>query len=373
MFRRAAALLGGALLCGCAGTGPAPGPAAHRAPEPVSRPEEPREESRPESPPPQEGGARDGHGLAARINDEVITWKDVDDRLRLPPGEITPEMRRSKRVELAEEKLFLQWARKCGITATDQEVDEQVRRERKNAFADEEQFEAWLRSTGMTRTEHREQWRRTILAQKLQWHLLRKAALNPDADTPSLAQVQDFVTPTEIRDYYEAHRGQYRAVEHVTYWRIGLQFANAAERERKRALAASLRRKIEEGADFYLLAHYHSDVWRTVEEGGRARREYGDRGLTREEAARFYSPETVKLLFDTLGVGEVSEVVEDGQTFNLFRLEQRVRQKEESFEEVQNRIRSYLENRKREESRRRLRDELVRRSYVWPPDLFEGR
>ncbi len=323
-----------------------------------------------EVPPPPDDAA--GWGIACRVNDEIITWKDVDDRLKLPAREITPEMRRSKRLQLAEESLFLQWARKSGIAVSEQEIDEQVRRDLKSSFAgSEERFESWLRSTGQTRTEYRQQWRRTLMEQKLYWHLVRKAVHNPDPSTPGI--VQDYVTPEEIRRYYEEHRDQYRAIENVSYWRIAFQFSGAAERERKRALAESILRQVAGGADFYLLAHYYSEIWRTVKDGENARREYGDRGLKREDALKFYSPETVKLLFETMKVGEVSGIVEEGQTLNIFRLEQRINQREETFEEAQVKIRRFLEHRKREEGRRRLRDELVRRSYIWPPGLFEGR
>jgi hypothetical protein len=239
------------------------------------------------------------------------------------------------------------------------------------ATAGEEQFESWLRSTGQTRTEYRERWRRTLLVQKLHWHLMRKAVSNPDADTPGL--MQDYVPPEEIREYYEGHRDQYRAIENVSFWRIGLQFSNVREKEAKRAMAESLLRKVEEGSDFYMMAAVYSDVWRTVEVGGRTMREYGYRGLKREEAQSFFTPDTVKLLFETMKPGEQSGIIEDGQTVNLFRLEQRISQKEETFEESQAKIRSYLEHRRREESRKRLRGELVRRSYVWPPGLFEGK
>jgi len=312
--------------------------------------------------------AVDGNGIAGRVNDEVVTWKDVDDRLKLPAKDITVEMRRSKRAELMEEVLFLQWARKNNITVTEQEIDDQIRRDMRSSVG-EEQFDAWLRSTGQTRTEYRERWRRTLLVQKLHWHLMRKAVSNPDADTPGL--MQDYVPPEEIREYYEAHRDQYRAIENVSFWRIGLQFSNARDKEGRRAMAESILRKIEEGSDFYMMAAVYSDVWRTTEVQGRPSREFGYRGLKREEAQTFFSPDTVKLLFETLKPGEMSGIVEDGQTVNLFRLEQRVAQREETFEEAQNKIRSYLENRRREESRKRLRNELVKRSYVEPAGLFE--
>lgn len=304
-----------------------------------------------------------GVGIAARLNDEVITWKDVDDRLKLDPKDITPAMRRSKLREVVEERLFLQWARKSNITVSDQEIDDHIRRELKT-FQNEEQYDAWLRSRGMTKTENRERWRTQILVSKLTMYLVRKSWTNPDGDTPGL--MQEYVPPEEVRRYYAEHPNQFKAIEHVTTWRIGLQFRTAAEEAAKRERAEAVLRKLEEGTDFYILAYHESDVWITKEE-----RVYGHVGLKREEAGKFYAPETVKLLFETLKEGEISPIVKDGKTFYIFKLMQRVSQKEETFEAAQPKIRSFLEHQKREENRKRLRNELLKRALVVPENLFQ--
>ena len=336
------------------------------------RPADPARATRPAPPAtairPQDANGADGQlpgvladGIAARINNEIITWKDVDDSLRNVKGEITPELRLSKRRELAEEKLFLQAARQHGVQVSEQELEDYLRRERKN-FRDEDDFERWLRLQGITRTEYRELRRRTYLVFKLYRHLLQKSFTNPDEKTPGL--MIDSVPPEEIRRYYDDHREQFKAIENVSAVRVAFQFSTEREKEYKRALAESVLRKLREGADPYLVAHFYSDVRRGA--GG----EVVLRGVSREDASKFFSPATVRLLFDTMKVGETSDIVEDGSTLNIFRLEQRINQREETFAEAQGRIRSFLENQKREENRRKLRDHLVRQAYVWPPDLF---
>lgn len=322
------------------------------------------------SPGPQQTNGAEGplpgvlaDGIAARINNEIITWKDVDDSLRNVKGEITPELRLSKRRELAEEKLFLQAARQHGIQVTEAELEDYLRRERRN-FRDEDDFERWLRLQGLTRTEYREIRRRTYLVFKLYRHLLQKSFTNPDEKTPGL--MIDSVPPEEIRRYYDEHREQFKAIENISAVRVAFQFSTPREKEYKRALAESVGRKLGEGADPYLVAHFYSDV--RSGPGG----EVVLRGLSREDAAKFFSPPTVQLLFETLKVGETSGIVEDGTTFNIFRLEQRINQREETFAEAQARIRSFLENQKREENRRKLRDHLVRQAYIWPFDLFSS-
>jgi hypothetical protein len=130
-------------------------------------------------------------------------------------------------------------------------------------------------------------------------------------------------------------------------------------------VAEAVLRKIEEGSEFSMLSFFYSDVRRA--------REFEDRGKDREELLKFYAPKTVELLFDTMKEGEVSPIWEDGKTLNLFKLEQRVKQREETFEEAQPKIRTYLENKKRSENREALRDHLKKDAYLWPPDVFDAK
>ncbi len=302
-------------------------------------------------------------GIAARINNEILTWKDVAETYKLvKPEQVTEELRRSKRRALAEERLFLQAARQNNVTIPDQQLDDVIRRQIKE-MGGEEAFEKELRFRGQTRTEYREQKRRDLLIYRLYQHLFQQAWQNPTLRTPAL--MLDFVSPQEILDFYHAHPDRFKAIENVTFWRIALQFQNAKEKEEKRALAEAIRRKIEEGSEFSMLSYFYSDVRRA--------REFEDRGKTRKELLDFYAPKTVELLFDVMKEGEVSPIWEDGKTLNLFRLEQRVKQREETFEEAQPKIRALLETKKRIENRNALRDHLKKDAYLWPPDVFDAK
>jgi len=300
-------------------------------------------------------------GIAARINNEIVTWKDVLDTLKqVKTEDITLELRMSRLRELAEERLFLQAARLNQLTISEQDVDDAMMREVKNAGGEEE-FEKYLRIKGKTKTEYREELRRTLLRYKLFRHLLQKSWTQPGRDTPGL--MLDFVAPEEIRRYFGAHPEQFRAIEHATFWRIGLQFSTDREEEGKREIAESILRKIEEGGEFSMMAWFYSDIPRA--------RGYHERGTPREEAGKFYSPDTVQLLFDRMKEGEISPIVKDGKTLNIFKLEQKVNQKEEPFEDAQVKIRSFLEHERREKNRQMLRDHLLKGAYLWPADLFD--
>ncbi len=310
-------------------------------------------------------------GIAARVNNEIITWKDVDDTLKnintakMPPDQRL-DLRRRKLADLAEERMFLQAARQYKLTVTEQEIDEEALRERK-LFADEDRYESYIRTQYGTKTEYRKQKGRSILQRKLYYFLHQKAVQNPDDKTPGV--LVDYVGPEEIRRYYEENKARFTAVEHLNVCRIGFQFRTPQEEAEKKALAESVRRRLDKGADFLTLTPYYSEVWQTTDDGKHLP---WFRGLKREQAATFFAADTVKLLFETLEEGKTSPVWKDGNTLNLFLLHEKVSQKEETFEEAQGGIRARLMNQKREENRKRLRDHLRKTTYLWPENLFDS-
>ena len=298
-------------------------------------------------------------GIAARINDEIITWYDVEASLsKVKPKDRTPKLLRDQLRRLAEKRLFLQAARKYHLTVREQELDDTLKSEIRRAGG-EENFQTHIRLRTMTRNEYREHLREELLEIKLHRHLIQKAWLDPDSGTPP-PQI-DTVSPQEIRKYYEDHPEQFKAIEHVTAWRIAIQYASDREREIRRETAQTAIEKLKENADFSILAHFYNPPGTSHL-----------RGATRENALEFFEKRsTVEYLFDKMKVGETSPIIEDGRTFNIFRMEQHVNQREESFEEAQAKIRPPLESRRRKENRDRLRDFLVEESLVIPAGLFD--
>jgi len=173
----------------------------------------------------------------------------------------------------------------------------------------------------------------------------------------------DFVAPEEIREYYNKHPEQFQAIERISFMRIGLQYLNPQQEKEKVQLAESVLRKLDEGAEFAMMAFFYSDIRRA--------KDFRDMGVSRKDCADFYTPETIKYLFDTMKEGEVSPIIKDGRSFNIFKMEQKINQKAETFEEAQGKIRSMKENQYREENRKKLRDHLRKDAYLWPSDLFD--
>lgn len=314
------------------------------------------------------GSADDSSHKAARINNEYITWREVDSALKLDllpkvDPETRQKMRWSKLKELATERLFLQEAREQRLIVTETELDERMDRERKRFGTDEEYVQS-LRIGGTTRTERREYWRKMLMEGKLYRFVIYKAYNNPDVNTPGL--LLDLVTPQQVREFFEKNREQYKPIEHVSFYRIAFQFGTEKEKAAKRALAESVLRKHLEGADFGLLAGGYSEVWSRSPRG-----EPFPGVLELKRVNEHFSGETTRLLFDVLKEKEVSGIVEDRNSLNLFQLLQHVNLKAETFEEAQGKIRNMLENEKHLLNKKQLRDELLKRAWVEPRDLFE--
>ncbi|HYE98058.1 MAG TPA: SurA N-terminal domain-containing protein [Planctomycetota bacterium] len=336
------------LLAGCSST-----PPAQESPmAPAEGPARLLEERKPPE------RTQELHGIAARINNEIVTWKDVRDAIG-DVKEVTPELRRARLRTIAQERLFLQAARQNGVTVSEQELDDHLRRETRT-YGGEEEYEKLIRLSGKTKTEWREDKRRQILVHKLYRHLIQKAWQAPDAKTPGL--LLDFVAPEEIDEFYRQNSERFQSVENVTFVRIALQFSSPAEESAKRAIAESVLRRLAEGAEFHMLAFFYSDVRRA--------REFDDRSKTRAELEQFFEKPTVDLLLGSLKVGEISPIVKDRNTLNIFRVEHRQQQRAETRQEAEPKIRNYLENIKREENRRKLLAHLIKDAYLWPRDLF---
>jgi peptidyl-prolyl cis-trans isomerase SurA len=346
-------LLAAAAALGCSSAPPANQMAAHPKADPV--PAEPQ--AAPVTPPPVTSD-----GIAARVNNDIITWKDIQVALKdIRPSDQTLELKKTKLREMAEEKMFLQAAKKNNLTVSEQELDEAQRRDIKLMYGSEEEWEKAIRIRYGTKTLYRENRRKELLIYKLYRHLMQQSWTNPGKDTPGL--MLDFVSPEVIRKYFIDHPEQFQAIEQVSFMRIGLQFATPQQAEIKQMIAESLVRKIEEGAEFAMLAFFYSDVRRA--------KDFRDQGVTRKDVESFYSAETVKYLFDVMKEGEISPVIKDGNSLNIFKMERKISQKPELWDDAQIKIRNMFENQYREENRKKLRDHLRKDAYIWPPDLFE--
>lgn len=312
-----------------------------------------------DAPPPQQ----ERTGIAARVNDEIITWDELRLKAeRLPPGDDREKLLQAELRRTVDERLFLHEAKRLQLAVREEEIDQAIDRMKKTQLSRpgeskdviERRFQERLKFQGITLAEFREQLGRELLKNAVYRRMMFDSVRNPSLYT---TLVTEFVSPEETKAYYDSHPDEFKPIFYVTALRIGLNFT-AADREEKRRTLESLRRKLDAGAEFRVLAGYYSDL------KGMDLREL------RKENSEF-APETNRILFDELAEGQVSGIVEDGHTLNLFKLIVRHDEKGRSYEEAQEAIRSQLENARREQNRTVLRQALLQQYYVEPAGLFE--
>ena len=311
-------------------------------------------------------------GIAARINGEVITWDEVELELHSVPATNRPEMRKGTLRRLAKEMLFLQEAKAYNIDVPETQIDAIIEAERKASGMTIERYQQQVNSQfGISITEYRTLLRRSRMISMLMSRLATEPLRNPNS---KLRLLLEFISPEEMRDYFDKNAVQFKALRQIDVVFIAFQFQTPAEREEKLRLTASIRRRVLEDSPLYAQALAHMDpalmpiVKGTFQGKPTEKRQPAFENLSIEEAP--FSDAVKKLLYDTLKEDELSEPVVEGNLVSLYHLRKRINEKERTFEEAQPIIRRQLELVKRRTNEKLLLDDLVRRSFIEPPDLF---
>lgn len=296
-------------------------------------------------------------GIAARVDDEVVKWDEVDRTFRgMRPSDITPELRRQALRGIVEERALLHEARRRGIVATQKELIDLSRR-RAAGYGGEEAYRAALLARGKTPEGDREELGRTLVLSKLHDRILEEAQANPGMN-PFLLETTE--TPRdELRRWYDANPDKFAGVDRVDVCWVELPFTTEGEKAARKSLADAVLARCRTKKNLGLAcaeAGVHDEIHLAVFERGRA------------DPAPF-GEETKKLLFDSFAFGEVRAVEELTAIF-VIQLYDRSRHVIESFEQAEPALRAMFDNQRREANRKRMRDGILERAQIWPPDLF---
>ena len=308
-------------------------------------------------------------GIAARINGEVITWDEVELELHSIPVADRPSMRKSTLMRLATEMLYLQEAKAYSIDVPETQIDAVIEAERKASGMPLDKYQQQVNQQyGLSITEYRNALRRQRIISMLMSRLATEPLRSPNS---KLRLLLEFVSPEEMRDYFNKNKDQFKELRQIDVVFVSFQFQLPAEQEEMVRLATSIRRRALEdeplhGRALFFQAVSHMDPNRMPIKGNK--RQPGYDNLAFDEAP--FSDEVKTLLYKTLKEGEMSEPVLDGNSVSVFFLQRKIEEKARSFEEAQPFIRRQLESAKRRINMKLLLDDLVRRSFVEPPDLF---
>ena len=223
----------------------APRPAPQQAPATQVPPGGPAAAA-PLAPPP----ARSTEGIAAVVNDDIISMSDLTARLQLSlvssglPNtaetrqRLTPQVLRS----LVDERLQLQEASRANISVTDKEINDALGKVAEQNHMQRDQLEKMLSSQGVPRSTLESQIRSTIAWGKLVQRRLR----------PSIEIGQDEIDQVVQRIQANAGKPEYLAAE------IFLAVDSPEREDDVRRLADRLYEQIGQGASFPAVARQFS-------------------------------------------------------------------------------------------------------------------
>lgn len=272
----------------------------------------------------------------AIVNDDTITLSEVNEFGKpyfqkvveqTPREHLEQALQQAKMAvlgKLIDRRLMLQEAKKLGIQVTDQEVDSARQRVMETNKVNREQFLKELGEMGTTEAQYREELRDQILSSKLINHEVRTRVVIPE---------------DKIRSYYETHYvedvegGNYSILQIGVSWDTPLAGGAILSQNEARANAEEIRKLAAKGEDFKELAKKYSDLPSAVDGG--------DLGSFERDEMAPHIREAVLHLKS----GEISQVVEFGKSYQIFKLDAKQTGQQEvkaSYESVKEKIREQL-------------------------------
>jgi peptidyl-prolyl cis-trans isomerase SurA len=269
-------------------------------------------------------------GIAATVNDEVITTLEVDreylqmqkDLERAPAGE-KPPVKSDALNRLVDKKLIDQKIRELDIKVPDDEVRAAIEDVKKQNSLSQEALVQALAGQGLTFDQYKNQLKEQLERVRMMGQEVR-------------SKVQ--VGEREIRDYYDANRAKYGVEElfharHI-FFKVDKK-AGAEELARTEALANSVLKEAVAGKDFAQLAKKYSTDPAAAKDGG-------DLGTFRKADMLPEIGETVA----SMKPGQVSPLVLSPAGLHIIKLEEKSISAGKSFDEVKTTIEDLLYKKK---------------------------
>lgn len=319
-------------------------------------------------------------GVAAQVGAEVITRRQVYEKLRLELDQLKfsyeglEYLRKARALwdktllEVLEEKVFLEIAKRERIEIPPDELERDLR-ETIQKIGSREDFYAYLRQRRMTYEQYRE---------RRQAELVREEVVASYIGVRGVVSLDwmprdSFVTPEELRRYYEEHKGEFVEEEKVTARLVELHPADWGSREAARKQAAAFVRQLDRGADFADLADWYSSQRRSdaIRSGVAPGAASQEPGYFHAVSRQVFAPAIADLVF-SVPVGQIGGPLETAETFTLVKVEEKTPYRQRPFEEVQQEVFRRMRAGRIQENYRMVRRDLLRKAYIWPPGLLDS-
>ena len=272
-------------------------------------------------------------GIAAVVNEEVITSFELDkeyqqmqkEQEKLPPSE-KMGLRSAALNRLVDKKLIDQKVRELDIKVLDEEVKLAIDDVKKQNSMTQEALVKALAGQGLSFDQYRAQLKEQLERLRLMSQEVR-----------SKIQVGD----QEIRDFYDANRAKFGAVEQFHARHIFFKVdrkGGAVELARVEAVAAGVLKEARAGKDFAELAKAHSNDPAAAKDGG--------------DLGNFKKADMLPEIGDTVAAmkpGEVSELVMSQAGLHIIKLEEKTLSSGKPFTDVKADIEDLLYKKKADE------------------------
>jgi len=286
--------------------------------------------------------------VVAVINDEILTQQDVDHLLAILYAQYSQEYKGDELVarmeeakkdilkQMIEDKLILSRAKELNIKVRDDEVKDKLLYI-KSGFPSEEVFNDTLRVQGITVADLKNRYRDQILMKKV-------------VDFEVRSRIS--VLPSEITDYYERRRADFKLNERYKVRHILIKADNDVAYELAKVEIEQIYNKLKEGQDFaQLSAEYSQDP--NKEQGG-------DMGYIQKGEML---PELEKEIF-SLKPGEFSGPIKSKVGYHLFKVEDISYSGYASLDDVQRDIKALLFHQKMKQRLEEWLANLRSKAYI---------
>lgn len=291
--------------------------------------------------------------IVAIVNEDIITLLELDRSFQPYVHKIKErgytlekeqQMMSKAREEvlnqLVDQKLNDQEIRRYGVEVSAKEIDNIIERIMEANYYTHEELREALLSRGMKMAEYRRHLKEQILRSKL-----------IDLEVKS----KIVITQADIEAYYEAHKEQYTGKTRYHLGSILMQVPAGADTEAKQDIKAKMTRiweRIRRGESFDTLARAHSES-PLADEGG-------DLGLFSLDQV---SPQ-IRRALKNIEAGQCTQVLDTEQGFQIFLVQEIVKDPDRSLEAVSAEIQQTLFNEIVNEKYETWINELRSRSHI---------
>ncbi|MBI5183159.1 MAG: peptidylprolyl isomerase [Nitrospinae bacterium] len=267
--------------------------------------------------------------VVAKVNEDIITLSEVQERGLLIRERMRSEGRDDKDVELEDierialdtiitERLQLHHAKEIGIEVTDEDIYKAIEDIKKRNSLTDKMFEMLLEKEGETIDNYRERIKEQLILSKI-----------VDYEVRGRTRVDD----NEIKGYYENHLDYFLIPEEVNIRHIFFlcdENAGSEEEEKVKEKALSVLKRIHNGEDFIELAKIYSEDSSTSSGGDLGFFKKGTMAAPLEKVAF------------SLKVGEISDLVRTKYGFHIIKVEGKKESAHKPIDEAMEGIRNKI-------------------------------